>query len=82
MSNIKNFQSAKGVKGFLLDSFDGNYYFRVYDGEGGFKDYLLKHCDLEITINDEDAVLYERENGDLSLDHSTETLGLEEPNQK
>ncbi len=82
MSKIKNFKSAKGVRGFLLDSFDGNVYFRVYDSPGVFTDYLVKHCDLEVTIEDEDAVLYEKTNGDLSLDHSFETLGLENPNKE
>ncbi len=82
MSKIKNYTSAKGIKGFLLDSFDGNYYFRVYESPGVFKDYLVRHCDLEITINDEDAVLYEKENGDLTLDHSSETLGIKEPTNK
>ncbi len=76
MSKIKNVKSAKGIKGCLLDCFDGNYYFRVYESPGVFKDYLVKHCDLEVIINDEDAVLYEKENGDLSLDHSPETLGI------
>ena len=82
MSKIKNYTQAKGIKGFLLDSFDGNYYFRVYSENKSFKDYLLRHCDLEITINDEDAVLYEKENGDLTLDHSSETLGIEESTNK
>jgi hypothetical protein len=66
---------AKGVTGFLIWS-GQDYLFRVYDGQGDFKDYNMLHSDLEITILDTDATLYEYPNGTLSLDHNPETLGL------
>jgi hypothetical protein len=66
---------AKGVTGFLIWS-GQDYLFRVYDGQGDFKDYNMLHSDLEITILDTDATLYEYPNGTLSLDHNLETLGL------
>ena len=77
MIKVKHKTSATGVKGCLIDSFDGNYYFRVYNGQD-FKDYLVRHCDLEITLHDEDATFYEYEDGTLTLDHSYETLGIKE----
>ena len=46
----------------------------VYNDDGTFKDYLLRHCDLSITIDDEEACFYEDENGNLYLDHQPETL--------
>ena len=71
----KKFKVATGTTGFILDTIDG-YVFRVYDkGEMSFTDYDLHHCDLEVTIVDEDAVFYERENGIGSLDYSPQTLG-------
>jgi hypothetical protein len=66
---------AKGAIGFLIWS-GQDYLFRVYDGQGDFKDYNMLHSDLEITILDTDATLYEYPNGTLSLDHNPETLGL------
>lgn len=73
---MKKIGNANGVKGCLLDSFDGNYYFRVYSEDGTFKDYLLKNCDISIIIDDFDACFYEENNGTLSLDHQPETLGI------
>lgn len=71
----KKFKIATGTTGFILDTIDG-YVFRVYDkGEMSFTDYDLHHSDLEVTIVDEDAVFYEKENGIGSLDYSPQTLG-------
>ena len=67
---------AKGLRGHLLDSFNGTYTFRMYDGQHGFKDYTLRHCDLTIIIDDDDAVLYEDTNGNMKLDHNPQTLGI------
>jgi hypothetical protein len=65
---------AKGVRGHIIDSFTGTYYFRVYDNEGNFIDYDLRHHDLTVIIDDDDAVLYEDAFG-AKLDHSPQTLG-------
>jgi len=65
---------ARGVKGCIIDSFDGNYYFRVYNADHTFVDYHLRHCDLQVIIDDDDAVLYDDELGQR-LDHSPATLG-------
>jgi hypothetical protein len=42
-----------------------------------YKDYELRHGDLEVKIIDADAVLYELDNGKNLLDYSPETLGIE-----
>ena len=60
--NIK----AKGVKGFIIRGVD-DYWFRVYDKDHNFKDYEIWHHDLAITIDDDDAVLYEREHDDVGI---------------
>lgn len=68
--------SANGIKGHLLRGpSTGRYVFRVYNQDKTFIDYDLLHYDLEVTITDADAYLY---NGDglTFLDHSLETLGL------
>ena len=67
--------SAKGVTGFLIWTGE-DYQFRVYDQVGGFKDYSMLHSDLEVTIVDADATLYEYTDGSCYLDHSPETLGV------
>ena len=70
-------RSAKGLRGHIIDSFDGNYYFRVYDADHNFTDYDLRHCDLAVVIDDDDAFLYEDEFS-ASLNHAPATLGIKE----
>lgn len=53
---------------------DGTYCFRVYGENHTFVDYDLLHCDLTVTITDDDAYLYQDENG-ASLDHAPLTSG-------
>ena len=67
-------KSAKGLRGHIIDCFDGNYYFRVYDADHNFTDYLLRHCDLTVVIDDDDAFLYEDEFS-ATLDHAPAILG-------
>ena len=67
-------KSANGVEGHLIYKHTGKYMFRVYDAEHNFIDYDLQHCDLCVTINDEDAYFYL----DSVLDHAPSTLGHEE----
>ena len=61
---------AKGTKGMLLYTMNDEYVFRVYREDHTFTDYDILHCDLELTINDEDATFYEFEDGISILDHS------------
>lgn len=68
--------SANGVKGILIKTHTG-YMFRVYDAEYNFIDYDLLHSDLCVTITDSDATFYSDDKG-ARLDHSPETLGVEE----
>jgi len=72
MNNIK---SANEVSGVLLPV-GRTWVFRVYHNDGEFTDYDIYHSDLQITINDEDAYFYKRENGESYLDHSPQTLGI------
>lgn len=69
-------KSAKGLRGHIIDCFDGNYYFRVYDADHNFVDYALHHCDLTVIIDDDDAFLYDEEFS-TRLDHSPAMLGKE-----
>ncbi len=66
---------ANGVSGHLLQTFtDGPVVFRVYNADKTFVDYDLLHCDLCVTIVDEDAYFYNSETRQI-LDHSPATLG-------
>ena len=72
-------KSANGVTGQLIQIFTGETVFRVYDDNHNFVDYDLRHSDLTVTINDEDAFFYRDEYSDV-LDHAPGTLG--KPNGK
>jgi len=63
---------AKGARGFIIYLFNGKYAFRVYNRDMTFTDYDLKHCDLEVTIKDNDATFYDYGDGTFGLDHSYE----------
>jgi hypothetical protein len=65
--------SAKGVEGLLIYTGVGGYVFRVYTDNFEFTDYDLLHCDLSVTITDEDATFYSDEHGNR-LDHNPATL--------
>ena len=69
-------KNADGVEGCLIRGHDGTYYFRVYDADHNFQDYLITHSDLTVTITDPDAFFYDDELS-ARLDHSPATLGLE-----
>ena len=53
-------KDAKGVRGVLINSL-GSYFFRVYEKDGRFTDYDIKHFDLEIEIIDDNASLVKRD---------------------
>jgi cytochrome oxidase Cu insertion factor (SCO1/SenC/PrrC family) len=61
---------ANKVKGCLI----GDNIFRVYDehDKSKFVDYNIRHSDLFVIIDDQDAYFY---NGN-TLDHSPSTLGI------
>lgn len=66
---------AKGQKGYLLYTMNKEYVFRVYKEDHSFTDYDILHCDLELTINDNDATFYDFDDGRSILDHSYEVAG-------
>ena len=47
---------AKGQKGYLLYTMNNEYVFRVYKEDRSFTDYDILHCDLDVTIDSDDAV--------------------------
>lgn len=61
----------------LIWTVDNEYRIRIYGENHTFKDYDIRHCDLTVTICDEDAYLYE-DGENMWLDHSPETLGVGE----
>lgn len=69
---------AQGLTGFIIETVYGLNVFRVYRGDHSFTDYELRHGDLEVMIVDKDAVLYELDDGENMLDHSPETLGIDD----
>ena len=74
--------SVDGAEAHLLWSGD-DYFLRIYHRSGlSFKDCKIKHSDLTIVIDDEDAYLYEDKDGDVWIDHSPQTLGLEIPEEE
>jgi hypothetical protein len=68
----RKMKPAKGTKGIILYTFNNQYVFRVYKEDYTFTDYDIHHCDLDVTIDCEDAVLYEYEDGTACIDHSFE----------
>jgi len=67
---------AKGTKGLLIYTINDEYVFRVYKEDHTFTDYDIHHCDLELTINGDDATFYEFEDGRNTLDHSYELSNI------
>ena len=61
---------AKGARGCLLYTMNNQYVFRVYKENHTFIDYDILHCDLDVTIDSDDAVFYDFEDGRSILDHS------------
>lgn len=70
--------SANGLTGFII-RVDDTHMFRVYHEDKTFTDYDMIHYDLEVTIVDPDAYLYEF-NGRAYLDHAPTTLGVQDVN--
>jgi hypothetical protein len=72
-TNIKN---ADGTTGVLI--WVGNtFMFRVYNPDLTFTDYDIRHYDLQVTIDDGDAYLYQNDKGENYLDYSNKTLGTQ-----
>jgi hypothetical protein len=69
-------ESADGQEGYLIWCGGDRYVFRQYDANHDFKDYDIHHTDMRIKIIDADAYFYDH-NGQLTVDHSPATLGIE-----
>ena len=68
---------ASGVKGILIRS-EGKYFFRVYEPDGEFIDYEIKHDDLEVTISNDALAAFYTDGEHYILDHSPNVFGLKE----
>jgi len=71
------YRNASNQEGCLLRCLDGQpAYFRIYEDDGEFKDYIVSHHDLQIKTIDESAEFVESEDGkECYLDYSREVLG-------
>ena len=69
---------ANKTTGVLIRDFSGSYFFRVYDKKDKsiFKDYKLRHQDLQVVIDDSDCAFYEEDSENPTLDYAPETLGI------
>jgi hypothetical protein len=71
-------ESAAGIRGVLLRSSHNTFVFRVYQTNGQFTDYDIRHGELSVTIDaDELAAFYTLAEREV-LDHAPEVLGLKE----
>ena len=81
--NVQHTKPADGISGCLLYLGTGQYVFRVYDDDYNYVDYKVRHSDLLLTIEDQDAYFYyDAETNTHYLDHSPETLGCQEAYEK
>lgn len=79
MGKTKVKGKAKGLKGYFFRGYylpDGDYIPPVFKTVDGIE-YIIQHEDLTVTIEDNDATLYEVD-GELYIDHSPATLGIED----
>lgn len=65
---------SKGIKGYILSSFDNRCFFRVYHTDGDFTDYDINCEELEVELLSDWISLYESENKNI-LDWSSKALG-------
>ncbi len=71
-----------GKQALVLLFDKGIPFLRIYKKNHDFVDYKILHNDLSLTIDDEDAYIYELEDGELVIDHCPETLGLDDKKEK
>ena len=63
----ENERSANKVRGYLLATLDGEFVFRIYTSDRkAFKDYQIRHQDLEIEIVDNYSSIYDGESEDYN----------------
>ncbi|MCH8497835.1 MAG: hypothetical protein LAT63_05130 [Marinobacter sp.] len=73
--HIARVEPAAGVTGTL--HYDGtNCFFRVQLPNGDFRDYDLRHDDLQVTLAADALASFYYLDDDCILDHSPEVLGL------
>lgn len=68
-----NIRPANGSTGYLIRTGD-TVVFRIYDKNHNFVDYDIRHYDMRVQIQEDDAYFYE--DGEYScIDHGPNTLG-------
>ena len=72
-------KNADKQTGLLIKGLNGDpWYFRIYDRNGDFKDFEIRHDDIRVTISDDSAEFLESEDGEeFYLDYSRDILGQE-----
>jgi hypothetical protein len=77
---IAEARSAEGAKGFILLSPIGKPFFRIYHEDKTFKDYAIRHWDIEVIITAKDVFFYEIKGkpDDCFIDYDPIILGLKE----
>lgn len=73
-----NCHPARGAQGVLIRTVTDDVILRIYNSDGDFVDFDIDHCDLSVTVTDDDAYFYQHADGRLTLDHAPSTLGVEE----
>jgi hypothetical protein len=73
----KQIGPVKNLKGILIRGIGMESFFRVYNEDHTFTDYEIHHYDLDVTIHDEGAFIYEREDGTRYIDYCPETYGID-----
>ena len=68
--------SAAGVQGMIIRTFDGSFMFRVYRDPEHFTDYEIRHDDLSVTIDADALAAFYKIGEHNILDHSPRVLGL------
>ena len=72
---IADVADASGVSGILIKTSSG-FDFRIYNDDGSFNDYKLKHDDLSVTIAKDSLASFYSHGENHSIDHSPSVLGL------
>ena len=70
--------SAKGIRGYLLySSIENRYFFRVHnkDNPAEFTDYKITAEDIHIELLSDFNALVQYDDGNQSLDYSSDVLG-------
>ena len=69
-------QPAAGIAGVLIKAAGDGLAFRVYQEDGIFTDYEIRHDELALTIAEDELATFYKIGDRFILDHSPQVLGL------